>query len=79
MRCFRCAHYFAPSTCDACQRVYWLGAARAATAAETPASPPPHYEEVARPDATVPIFPLRVTMHAATGQRDVVLLRPRLE
>jgi hypothetical protein len=71
MRCFRCDRYFAPSTCDACLRTYWLRVAQASraqtTESETPDSPPPSYEEAIR--AEVP--PLRVFVNVATGQREV--------
>jgi hypothetical protein len=60
MRCFRCDRYFAPSTCDACLRTYWLQVGRAPRAPgapvrepESPESPPPLYEDAIRQDMRV--------------------------
>ncbi|XP_024892985.1 uncharacterized protein LOC112468163 [Temnothorax curvispinosus] len=60
MRCFRCDRYFAPSTCDACLRTYWLEVARAPRASgaparelESPDSPPPPYEDAIQQDMRV--------------------------
>ena len=86
-----CNRFFAPSTCDACWRSYWLRAARAgavslsaapsariaANLASGPTSPPPPYAEVGRPDTWVPIMPLAVSVDVATGRR-VVRMSSRL-
>ena len=91
MRCISCDRFFAPSTCDACWRSYWLRAARAgavnlsavpsalpriaANLASGPTSPPSPYAEVGRPGTWVPILPLAVSVDVATGRRVVRLVR----